>query len=56
MKIKAAVLRESGRRRPYADSLPLGIEEVELDPPSKGEVLLQIKAVGLCHPLHERDL
>lgn len=49
MKIKAAVLRESGRRRPYADSLPLGIEEVELDPPSKGEVLVQIKAVGLCH-------
>ena len=49
VKIKAAVLRESGRPRPYAASLPLGIEEVELDPPSKGEVLVQIKAVGLCH-------
>jgi len=56
VKIKAAVLRKSSLPRPYADSLPLGIEGVELDPPSKGEVLLQIKAVGLCHPLHERDL
>jgi len=49
VKIKAAVLRESGRPRPYTESLPLGIEEVELDPPMTGEVLVQIKAVGLCH-------
>ena len=49
MKIKAAVLRESGLPRPYIDSRPLMIEEIELDPPSKGEVLIQIKAVGLCH-------
>ena len=49
MKIKAAVLRESGLPRPYIDSRPLMIEEIELDPPSKGEVLVQIKAVGLCH-------
>ncbi len=49
MKIKAAVLRESDLPRPYADSLPLGIEHVELDPPSTGQVLVQIKAVGLCH-------
>ncbi|MBT6545973.1 MAG: alcohol dehydrogenase catalytic domain-containing protein, partial [Rhodobacteraceae bacterium] len=49
MKIKAAVLRESGRSRPYCDSKPLQIEEVDLDPPNRGEVLVQIKAVGLCH-------
>ena len=49
MKMKAAVLRESGRRHPYTESLPLIIEEVELDPPSRGEVLVQIKAAGLCH-------
>ena len=49
MKIKAAVLRRSGLPRPYAESKPLGIEEVELDPPQSGEVLIQIKAVGLCH-------
>ena len=49
MKIKAAVLREAGRSRPYCDSKPLQIAEVDLDPPNRGEVLVQIKAVGLCH-------
>lgn len=49
MKIKAGVLWESGKRRPYAESRPLSIEVVELDPPKKAEVLVQIKAVGLCH-------
>ena len=49
MKIKAAVLRESGLPRPYCESKPLQIEEVELDGPKRGEVLVQIKAVGLCH-------
>ena len=49
MKIRAAVLRESGLPRPYYESKPLQIEEVELDGPKRGEVLVQIKAVGLCH-------
>ena len=49
MKIRAAVLRESGLPRPYSESKPLQIEEVELDGPKRGEVLVQIKAVGLCH-------
>jgi alcohol dehydrogenase len=49
MKIRAAVLRESGLPRPYRESKPLQIEEVELDGPKRGEVLVQIKAVGLCH-------
>ncbi len=49
MKIKAAVLRRSDLTRPYAQTQPLSIEEVELDPPQRGEVLVQIKAVGLCH-------
>lgn len=49
MRIKAAVLREAGRPRPYAESRPLSIEEVELDPPGPDEVLVQIKAAGLCH-------
>ena len=49
MKIRAAVLRESGLPRPYCESKPLQIEEVELDGPKRGEVLVQIKAVGLCH-------
>ena len=49
MKIKAAVLRESGLSRPYCESKPLQIEEVDLDPPNRDEVLVQIRAVGLCH-------
>lgn len=49
MKIRAAVLRQIGLPRPYASSKPLGIEEVELDPPGAGEVLVRIRAAGLCH-------
>ena len=48
MKIKAAVLRDSGKPQPYTNSRPLSIEEIELDPPKRGEVLVQIKAAGLC--------
>ncbi|OZI49858.1 zinc-dependent alcohol dehydrogenase family protein [Bordetella genomosp. 4] len=49
MKIKAAVLRNMGLTAPYADSRPLQITEVELDPPGFGEVLVRIRAAGLCH-------
>ena len=49
MKIKAAVIREMSKPRPYAKSRPLEIEEVELSGPGEGEVLVQIKAAGLCH-------
>lgn len=49
MKMKAAVLREAGLPIPYRDSRPLKIETVELDPPQAQEVLIQIKAAGLCH-------
>jgi alcohol dehydrogenase len=49
MKMKAAILRSSSAQRPYSESKPLSIEDVELDPPMRGEVLVRIKAVGLCH-------
>jgi alcohol dehydrogenase len=49
MKTKAAVLHEIGRPRPYAESRPLLIEELDLDPPGEGEVLVRIGAAGLCH-------
>jgi alcohol dehydrogenase len=49
MKIRAAVLHEIAKPRPYADSRPLVVEELELDPPGDGEVLVEIKAAGLCH-------
>jgi alcohol dehydrogenase len=49
MKIKAAVLNKMGVSPPYAKSKPLAIEEVELDDPGHGEVLVRIGAAGLCH-------
>ena len=42
MKMKAAALHEQGRPRPYVDSKPMTIEEVDLDPPGPGEVLYTI--------------
>jgi len=49
MKIRAAVLRECGLPQPYRDSKPLSIETLDLDPPEAHEVLIQVKAAGLCH-------
>ena len=46
---RAAVLRVMGAAHPYADSRPLTVETVTLDPPGPGEVLVAIKAAGLCH-------
>ncbi|MDJ0533584.1 MAG: S-(hydroxymethyl)glutathione dehydrogenase/class III alcohol dehydrogenase [Xenococcaceae cyanobacterium MO_207.B15] len=41
MKVKAAVA--------FAADKPLSIETVELAPPQPGEVLVEIKATGVCH-------
>ncbi len=49
MKINAAVLSKTGAQAPYAQSRPLSIEVLELDPPGDGEVLVRICAAGLCH-------
>ncbi len=49
MKIRAAIIRQSGLPQPYAQSRPLSIEEVDLDPPGPRELLVQVKAAGLCH-------
>ena len=49
MNIHAAVLATMGAARPYADSHPLKIEELELAPPGSGEILVRIVAAGLCH-------
>jgi Zn-dependent alcohol dehydrogenase len=49
MKIRAAVLHSMGKERPYSESKPLTIEEVELKKPQAGEVLVKIQAAGLCH-------
>lgn len=49
MKTKAAVLYEMGATPPYAESLPLVIDEVTLAAPGPGEVLVEIVGAGLCH-------
>lgn len=49
MKIRAAVLEAMGLPAPYAQSRPLKILEVELDPPGPGEVRVRVLAAGLCH-------
>lgn len=41
MDVKAAVAFESGK--------PLRIETVQLQPPQAGEVLIEVKATGVCH-------
>jgi alcohol dehydrogenase len=47
--MRAAILEQMGLPRPYRNSKPLAIREVALAPPGKGEVLIEIKAAGLCH-------
>jgi alcohol dehydrogenase len=38
-----------GLARPYAQSRPLEVVEVELEPPGPGELLVRIGAASLCH-------
>ncbi len=47
--MRAAVLRETGLPAPYAQSRPLSIEEVALELPGRGEIMVKIRAAGVCH-------
>jgi Zn-dependent alcohol dehydrogenase len=49
MRVRGAVLRQMGLPAPYAESRPLEVAEVELDPPGEGELLVRVGAAGLCH-------
>lgn len=49
MRMTAAVMYEQGLPAPYVNSNPFRIEEVELDGPSDGEVLVEVRGAGLCH-------
>ena len=49
MRMTACVIREGGLPQPFADSKPISVEEVELDPPGPDEVLVKIGGAGLCH-------
>src|SRR5690606_9135012 len=49
MQVKGTVLYEQGLQRPYAQSRPFRIETLELEGPRAGEVLVKVRAAGLCH-------
>jgi len=49
MKATASVLYEMGLPRPYSESQPLKVEELDLEGPGEGEVLVEVAAAGLCH-------
>jgi Zn-dependent alcohol dehydrogenase len=49
MRMTAAVMYEQGLPMPFAQSRPFRIEEVELDGPGAGEVLVEVRGAGLCH-------
>jgi alcohol dehydrogenase len=49
MRTRAAILVKTGASAPYAHSNPLEVGEVELAPPGPGEVLIRMRAAGLCH-------
>jgi Zn-dependent alcohol dehydrogenase len=49
MRMTAAVMYEQGLPTPYLESKPFRIEEIDLDGPGDGEVLVEVRAAGLCH-------
>jgi alcohol dehydrogenase len=49
MKTVAALLDRTGHATPFADTKPLALVELDLDPPRPGELLVRIEAAGLCH-------
>ncbi|KRE81882.1 alcohol dehydrogenase catalytic domain-containing protein [Arthrobacter sp. Soil763] len=49
MKITGAVLEEIGRPRPFAESKPISITELELSGPGPTELLVRLEAAGICH-------
>ena len=49
MKTVAAVLRAVTEGRPYTESRPMQLEEVELGGPRAGALLVRIEAAGVCH-------
>src|ERR1700722_631071 len=49
MRIRGAVLEQIGRPRPYAESRPLWIGDLDLAPPGDTELLVRVEAAGLWH-------
>jgi alcohol dehydrogenase len=49
MKTTATVLREMGTPGPFAETEPLEQIELDLEAPGQNELLIRIRAAGLCH-------
>ncbi|MCK0112041.1 alcohol dehydrogenase catalytic domain-containing protein [Ornithinimicrobium sp. F0845] len=49
MRIRGAVLEEIGRPRPYAESQPMTVSDLDLAPPRDSELLVRVQAAGVCH-------
>ncbi|MGY3381640.1 Zn-dependent alcohol dehydrogenase [Arthrobacter sp. TE12231] len=49
MKITGAVLEEIGRPRPFTESRPISICELDLAAPGPTEILVRLEAAGICH-------
>jgi alcohol dehydrogenase len=49
VKIRGAVLQHIGAPRPYAESTPIEVLDLELDGPGPGELLIRVEAAGICH-------
>jgi alcohol dehydrogenase len=47
--IRGAVLERIGAPRPYGDSRPISVVDLDLQDPGRGEVLVRIEAAGVCH-------
>jgi alcohol dehydrogenase len=49
MKIRGAVLERTGAPRPYGESRPITVGELDLADPGPHEVLVRIEAASVCH-------
>ena len=49
MRTRSAVLHTLGLPRPYAESRPVEVLELELAGPRPGELLVRVEAAGVCH-------
>lgn len=49
MKIRGAVLERIGDGRPFADSTPITVCELDLDEPGAKEVLVRMEVASICH-------
>ncbi|MGB8387561.1 alcohol dehydrogenase catalytic domain-containing protein [Mycobacterium sp.] len=49
VRIRGAVLDRIGLARPYTESRPISVVELDLAPPGRDEIMVRIEAAGVCH-------